>query len=849
MKPRKRTHACAGATLLELMVTVAIISIAGLGLIGTFAFISKSGQLFRTKSLASNLSQEQVEFLKDKSYFSIIPTSTPTYNTHFSPVIAYDATYYPPQSISIGQNRFQRLTYVERVINSGGTLTVVPYDSLDTGLKKITINTIWQLGPSWYKSTLTNLVANYSQSSSGGFAGTVTDSNGNPVAEANIFAQQDAFLHDYTDSSGKYGFAVTPGSYSLGASAPGYNRQSPSTQHTITAGNTSTVDFVLVPIASGSVSGVVYVNKHPVISQVVGGTNTVCGDNLNHDVEYVELFNPTTYPINVSQTGPLSQNLKLNYYDENAGFNKLDATFNFTYVSTYIAPGRYYLLSNATYFYVAGAWRTADAYYGVLYSNYIRRDKAGALELQYVSDSSIADLVGWDDNNSSAPKKEETALSLAASDGLAVGSQIVRISSPAVPSDTYGKAYDSDKNSSDFQYLAFTYQPRTTSQAAQIVISGTPAYGAVVTANDGLSASTAAYKTTSGGYSYASFSLGGIATGTWTVEITSGSAAISIGAVAVLTPGANTAIPNAATSPTWLMVNDNSSVLTADSINGIVSGRVTNGAGAPLSGVSVTVEPAATGTTNSQGYYSIAVPAGTYSVLANPNSMSSPSYGSSSLSNVAVSVGQFSSGNDLILSGSGRILGYVCNFSATNPYPGITVTATDLNDTVRGQAVTGSDGKFTISNISTGTYTVAAVLDTAQTASPTSLSAAVTTGNDVSAGTFTITGAYGVIAGSVTKSGASITTGVLVVATTGTIAGSLPPTVSSATMSGAPYYMASTLSDGTFTLNVRASTASATFNLYGWYTTFSGDVPNTPAKKSKAVTVTGGLTTNTGLQW
>lgn len=850
IKAKGRLPANSGVTLTELMITVVIISVAALGLTKTFSGISKAIQTHRARTLAINLSQEQVESLKDKSYFSIIPTSTPTYHTSLSPALAYDAVYYPPQSISIGQNKFQRLTYVERMFNSGGNLVSVPYDSLDTGLKRITVHTVWQLDGRWYKSTLTNLVANYSQASNGGFSGTVTGPGGSAVADANVYLQQDAFFHDYSDSSGNYAFAATPGTYGIAVMAPGYHRAASTTTYNITAGSILQVNFTLTPISSGSVSGFVYVNNHAVISQVVGGTNTVCGDSLNHDVEYVELFNPTTHAIDVSQTGPLNQNLKINYYDENAGFNKTDGQFNFTYVSTYIAPGQYYLMANATYFYVTGGWKTADAYYGTLYANYIRRDKAGAIELQNAVDSSIIDVVGWNDNNTAAPKKEGTALDLSSSDGLALGSQIVRLSSPtSTLSDTYGKAYDSGSNSSDFQYLTMAYQPRTTAQAAQTVISGTPADGAVVTANDGLSASTMAWRISIGGFSYATFTLVGIATGTWTVDITSGSSTISITSAAVLTQGVNTAVPNSATSPSWTIAGSNSSVLTTDTSNGIVSGRVTNPSGTGLSGISVTVEPAASGNTDPQGYYSIPVPAGTYSVIANPNSNSSPSYGSASLSAVTVDVGQLSAGNDLVLSGAGRLSGYVCNYSATNPYPGITVMATDLYDNVRGQAVSGSDGKFLISNLSTGTYTITTTLETGQSASPTSLSGSVTAGSNVWAGTFTITGAYGVITGSATKSGSPITTGVLVIATTGTISGSLPPAISTATLSGAPYYMASTSSEGNFTLNVRASTASATFNLYGWYTTFSNETPNTPDKKSKTVAVTGGQTTSTGLQW
>lgn len=839
----------AGVTLVELMVTVVILAVVGVSILGALTYIARAIQTHRARTLAFNLSQEQVEVLKNKSYFALLPTPTPSYDTNFSPSLPYDPTYYPAETVRIGVNTFTRLTYVERVLNSSGTLVNVPYDSLDTGLKRITIHTIWKLGNSWYKSTVTNLASNYTQLTTGGFSGTVTNTGGSPVAEANVFIQEDAYLHDYTDASGNYAFAVSPGVYTLVASAPGYQRKTLAGTYTATSGNMVDADFVLTAIASGTVTGTVYYTPSIVISQVVAATNTICDDGASHDVEYIELFNPTTYPINVSQNLHVNQYLSFAYYDETSGSNKTDAQFNFTYVSTYIAPGRSFLLANATYFYVAGGWVTADAYYGTLYANYIRNDKAGAIRVARASDDTKLDKLGWDDSNNASPDYEGTYFDTPV-DGLTIGNQLVRMSSPGVVSATYGKAYDTNYNNVDFVFSALAYAPRTTVSAAQTIVAGTPAYGAVVTVNDGASAAGYASLATVGGYSVASFSVGGISTGTWSVDIAHEGASATIASVAVLTQGAVTAVPNAATSLAWVIANDTSTILRAGASTGIVSGRVTTGAGAALAGITVTVEPAASGVTDASGNYAVTVPAGTYSVIANPSSLSAPSYGSSSLSSVAVGAGEYNSGNDLILSGAGRIIGYVCSYSVANPLPGISVTASDASSNVRGQAVSGSDGTFFIPNLSTGAYTVEAVLDTGQSAAEGTVAATVATGSDVSIGTFTITGAFVTVTGTVTASGAPITTGVLLVVTTATIAGALPPYMSTAILNGAPYYMASSRSDGTFTLEVRTGTGVSTldYNVYGWYTTYPGGVP-TPSKQNTTITVTGGVSATTGLAW
>jgi len=273
--------------------------------------------------------------------------------------------------------------------------------------------------------------------------------------------------------------------------------------------------------------------------------------------------------------------------------------------------------------------------------------------------------------------------------------------------------------------------------------------------------------------------------------------------------------------------------------------------GAGIANIVIDGEPEGSALTNSDGYYSMPVPTDTgdiYSVTANPGAAAA-SYTTESRTGVVVSLGQVSSGNDFVLSGAGRISGYICNANVANAYPSAAITAADSNDNIRAQTLSGSNGKFTIQNLSTGTYLIAPVLDTMQSAAPASISAEVLAGQNVFAGTFTVSGAYGTIRGTATASGAPITTGALIIATTGTISGANPPDISTAILSGAPYYMASSMADGTYAIQVRTGTASATFNLYGWYTTYSGQTPSTTKKTVTGVSVTGGQTKFQSISW
>ena len=124
----------------------------------------------------------------------------------------------------------------------------------------------------------------------------------------------------------------------------------------------------------------------------------------------------------------------------------------------------------------------------------------------------------------------------------------------------------------------------------------------------------------------------------------------------------------------------------------------------------------------------------------------------------------------------------------------------------------------------------------------------MTAGASIFIGTMTVSNAFGRIQGTVSSGGNSITTGVLVVAVASpnTILTSLPPTNDSTLRNGSVvYYTASAESDGTYTLPVRGG---ATYNVYAWYTSFSGNTP-TVTKRSSVTTVSAGNSATVNFTW
>ncbi len=879
-----------GVTLVELMITVVILSVAALGLVGTFTYITRAAEMHRTTTLATNASQEYIEIYKNNSYFQIIPTSLPSYNTNFSPAIPYDSVNFPPSTLQIGNKTFTRLTYVERVLSDNGNLVQVPPDSMDTGLKRITITTVWQIGTTWHRNTLINLMASAQYSDTSGFVGTVTDfTTGQPIGGSDVYCKGDAIFHDFSDNSGNYVMSATPGNFSVTAQAPGYFPQTLG-PFSIVNGTLQTANFTLHEMGITKVSGAVYVNNNLLISQVVSSTvQAHLGPYSNIDVQYVELFNPTTSSLFVGSAS--SHTVKFNFTSL-VGYTCSDIAM--TYSTQTIQSYGYYLIADTPSFMVNGQMVFADAYFknaindgtansgslpsagpdcsgsgsGQCLDGQFRAPCAGHSGGVWLTDylNRTMDGVGWSNGVSDPSPCSGNCFYYSA--GMPRGDELVRMASTGTVNYSLGPAYDTNQSSFNFvDTSAAIWTPRSGRfmSSTATVVSGTPAVGAVITCNDGLSASATAYAITSNGFSYATFTLVNIATGTWNIEISTGFSYLMISSVAVLTPNMSTTVPNVMTVPQWPMTGFYNALLTNTTSNGLINGQVTDPNGIPLSAIQVTVHGGNTVNTSAAGYYNISAPANTYSVIANQNSVNS-TYTSAQIDQVVVLPGQQTNGINFVLSGAGRVNGLVVNTSLSNAYPGVVVNAVDGNGNAVGQVVTGANGKFIMNNLSTGTYTFELALDPDQSNTALALGTcnsaqgailcAVTAGANVSIGTFTVQGAYGQISGKATCStascgiiGAPITTGVLIVATTGTINGLYPPLISTAVLMTTPYYMASSLSDGTYNFNVRASTASDTFNLYGWYTTFTSTGAPSFQKVHTTVNVVGGQTATANLQW
>ncbi|HEX4048308.1 MAG TPA: type II secretion system protein, partial [Elusimicrobiota bacterium] len=115
-----------GVTLVELMIATAILSIAVLGLVGAFGGIQKAVQISKSKTLASNLAQEQMQILTQLNYYQVLTTPSPSFLTSITPNITYDDTYFPPQSIMQGGINYTWYTYVQVAMENSGAIVVMP---------------------------------------------------------------------------------------------------------------------------------------------------------------------------------------------------------------------------------------------------------------------------------------------------------------------------------------------------------------------------------------------------------------------------------------------------------------------------------------------------------------------------------------------------------------------------------------------------------------------------------------------------------------------------------------------------------------------------------------------------
>lgn len=856
-----------GVTLTELMVAMVIITLGVLGLFGSFRYIGRAIHVAREQTLATNLAQEQIEYLKDKTYYELLVTTAPATYTLTPPTTSflYDPLNYPPENISVGGINFTRYTLVQMVgvVNDVVSPAAI---SPDTGMKEITTDIVWAdngVQKVWPLSNLLeNPYVNPLDSTLQGVAYDTASPVGDPLPNVRVSVEQFPDYTTTTDANGAYSFRVYHGTYAVDMSAPGYYTWTSGVITTV-RGGTTVLNSSMTFIASGTVAGNAWINPNLVISQVVASTITPTLGGGQYDTEYVELYNPTQSQINIAT--PAGTAL-INY---NFGSGKPGECLNIplVYVSTYVPAQGYYLIANTSTFVLNGTVYNADAYYkytsagfdggctdyvgggwdpgagmDIIPDSPSGNQHTGMVWITSGTASTIVDAVGWMRTGTS-PNHCGTSGCAATCEGncipapLPQGEQLVRISSPNATLDPvsetlYGRAYNAQNNAADFFYPAgattFGIQfPPLTSATTRQVLTGVPVSTCDISVSDMNSGSTQTYVSyiASGTIllPYAAFSVPGVATGTWTMDIASSPASASsayyqqVLNIYVPTQGVVTSVPNLLTNPAGNYQLNLTSVTT----NGFVKGIVTDANGVPLPGIDVQIA-GANKNTGPNGNYFMTVSSGPETIVFNPNNLN-PSYISQTYS-VTVPQGGLVTQNTQLSEGA-VVEGYMT--TGTTPVPNFTVNAL-IGGNIMGSAVSGGSGYFVLRNISTGTYTFQPALDTSETYTPyPAPTLAITSTNTVFVATFTITGDMGIIAGTISNSGsgALITEGALILASTTTLpnaSASNPPSIAGSSAPAlTPIYSISSKADGTYSISVRAI-SGATYNLAIWVPSVNG---------------------------
>lgn len=844
----------AGVTLTELMIAVSIITIGVIGGMGSFAYINRAITQSRLKTIASNLAQEQMEVLKNKTYYQLLVTTNSATSSGFNPNFNYDLENYPPLVITLwGIPPLTRRVNIDYVAVNGSEVAVLPYTSSDPGMKRVSVYVTWEDAGTPKKVQFDSYYENPSVAvMSSGFSGTVTNiSGGAPIGDALVQVQDSPKWRAYTNASGVYTFQVVPGTYTLVCSSDVFFPEY-SASLSVADGAYTTADFSVTKIATGSVSGMAYLRNHLVISQIVASTIMVSGV----DIEYIELYNPTTGPINISD-GAGGNNIEVRYYGESGAGQDVDE-FLLTYISTFVGSGRYYLISNSSPLTVGGGSPVIDALYAegngtgfggkcnwdaVTGMDCIRTGKAGAIRIKD-NDGDVIDTIGWSHGSAGKLPTVYEGNYQSNWNGFPGNTQIMRDTGYQWLGSNTGRAYDAGNNSMDCMWLGLSYQPYgTNSGVITNSLTGTPAAGARVTVNDGLSTSVQANAT---GFFYipcAATSTVRGSTNTFTVTITSASYAVyNSSARVVIAANAN---KNVGTIITTVPVS-----------GGIAQGFVYgDGPNYNRRLGNPTIRVGSQGVyvnTDSQGYYELSLPTGAVTITANYSSFNG-SYQPTD-ANVTITPGEITLVPDFHLPQGGTITGYVTSGIAA--LPNVVVQAAQSVWTY--EDTTDTSGRFYIYVTTSSAYqpyTLSANLDAAQsyTTSPLSplTTSVITPGSTVFAGTITVSGAMGTLAGVVTNSGNVITTGVLIVASTGTIADPLPAIYASSVAASEVLYFVSSTAQGTYSLDVRSSTNTA-YNMRAFYpvvNTDSGAVATTSKSYAAVWVSTAGASVTRSFSW
>lgn len=846
-------------TLVELVIAMAILSISVVAFVSAFRFISRSIHISRSRTLASNLVQEKIENMKDVSYHKLLLSTVTFTDNNFDPPIEYDQNNYAPETIVIGGLTFKRTTFVSFAEVTDNVISTITFNYPDPGMKMLRVYTLWEEKGRWKKLLLENIYENPDIDPLNTLIkGAVAMQGGGDLASA-IIEVIGTSWKDTADEFGDFAISVHAGTYTVRATSTSFIAESKFLVGAST-GTTTVLDFELTRIATGTVTGNVWKSTGLVISQIVASTVTRVGGAGTPvwDVEYVELFNPTTFPIDVSVGGwhnMEDKNINLYWYDEDIGVGQdwPDDRFQWIHIGTHVPPGGYYLYANASFFHILGEWIHADAY-NPNGNDVFPNNEAGSINLVYVPNGHSLDSVGWRDNDSNPPRYEGTSIpDSTCADGPGVGTQMVRISSPPHASNTYGRAYDSNNNINDFFYFDdalhcagcacsnyFLYAPHNSSSTLQPIISGKPMFSALVTADDSIGPTTTAEQLTvsSGGKNipYAHFELTGVATGTWNVLVSTGTEYVIFQDVNVASLDYSTGVPNGSTSPPWDAAGVISARLSSSSVEGYISGIVQDIHNTPLGGVllSVAGQPKTTGT---NGRYFAQVSSGLITIAANEGNDNYQYV--EDIKQVTINSGRISV-QDFSLSEGGVIKGFITT-DGSSILPGVEVTAT-REGAQYGSGTSDASGYFYIKNLGTATYTVQPGLDTSEVSTPNTSTVTVVVNDTVFVGTFMIVGSLGEIAGTVKYNDELVTSGALILASTDPISNIPPLIVGSSAPAQTFIYAASSKADGTYSMEVRGSADPYYLSAYIPFITTTGSVATT-TKTYSGISVTASQTT------